>query len=54
MPVSERGQRTPDEQQIASLKARAFGNWYTPRRDSADIWRAPETAGGGVQLETAP
>lgn len=52
--VSERGQRTPDEQQIADLKARAFGNWYTPRRDSADIWRAPETAAGGTQLETAP
>jgi parvulin-like peptidyl-prolyl isomerase len=47
--VTERQQRAPDAQQIADLQAHAFTNWYTPRRDQADVWRAPEVASGGLQ-----
>jgi parvulin-like peptidyl-prolyl isomerase len=52
--VTEREQRTPDTQQIADLNARAFDNWYTPRREQADIWRSPETAGDGLQIDATP
>ena len=52
--VTERQQRAPDAEQVTALKSSAFDNWYTPRRDQADIWRSPEALAAGTQVTTTP
>jgi parvulin-like peptidyl-prolyl isomerase len=52
--VAERQQRVPDAEQVTALQSSAFDNWYTPRRDQADIWRSPEALAAGTQVTTTP
>jgi len=52
--VTERQQRAPDAEQVTTLKSSAFGNWFTPRRAQADIWRSPEASDAGIQVNTTP
>jgi parvulin-like peptidyl-prolyl isomerase len=42
--VTERGSRAVDATQLSTLQSSAFTNWYTPQKDKADIWHAPDVS----------
>jgi parvulin-like peptidyl-prolyl isomerase len=43
--AKEREQRDVDDDQLATLKASAFSNWYDPQKTAADIWRDVDVLG---------
>jgi len=42
--VTERTSRAVDADQLSTLQSGAFTNWYTPQKDKADIWHAPDVS----------
>ncbi len=46
--VFEEETRTPEGRQLDSIKAKAFSDWYTAKKDAATITRDPLITGSGV------
>ena len=38
--------RTPDGRQLETLRSTAFSDWYTAKKDAAEIVRDPSVAAG--------
>jgi len=43
--VTDEEVRTPEGRQLEELRATAFSDWYTAKKDAADIFRDPSVAG---------